>query len=68
MLIRARTEIPEANTVASGTLKRWHERLGHVNTRTPNKLISKQLVDCGKLRNSEEFFCVRVVFMQNSTS
>lgn len=62
MLIRAKAVTHEANTVTSGTLKEWHERLGHINTRSLKQLFSKELVGRVELTDCEEFFCESCVY------
>lgn len=47
----------EANVASCDTLKRWHERLGHVNVGYLRKMVSKDLVNGVKFLDNEDFFC-----------
>ncbi|XP_011858287.1 PREDICTED: uncharacterized protein LOC105555855 [Vollenhovia emeryi] len=44
-------------SVATSSLRAWHERLGHVNCRTLCALVNKELVSGIKLSDKNEFFC-----------
>ncbi|KMQ87289.1 integrase core domain protein [Lasius niger] len=46
---------PEANI--STSLKRWHERLGHVNQRMIRDMVNNGAIDGVKLRDVKDFFC-----------
>lgn len=56
------SENAEVNMVATGTLKIWHERLGHLNKSTLKELFAKNLVDGVKLTGEEDFFCEGCVY------
>lgn len=56
MLFRVRKpSTQDANVVA--TLRTWHERLGHVNTRALEEMAGKKLIKGATLADVEKFFC-----------
>lgn len=53
-----KTIIPEeANATTHFSLKLWHERLGHINTRAIKDLVAKNLGTGVNLDSCEDFFC-----------
>lgn len=45
------------STSPQASLRVWHERLGHVNSRTVRDMVKKGIVTGVKLRNTQDFFC-----------
>lgn len=52
-----RTKINEANVTVNNSLKRWHERLGHINIKTIKELSNKRLVPDLNFTDKDNFFC-----------
>lgn len=51
------TEVVELNVTARESLKLWHERLGHVNIKSLQEMVTKGLVEGVDLSDANNFFC-----------
>lgn len=51
------TTTTEAHAAQSGSLRLWHERLGHVNNQTIKDLIRRGMITGAKLTDIDNFFC-----------
>lgn len=49
--------IQEANVTKIENLRRWHERLGHLNVKSIKEMVSKDLVKGIELSDVDKFFC-----------
>lgn len=49
--------VQEANVVTKESLRRWHERLGHLNIKSIKDMVSKSLISGIELTDVEKFFC-----------
>ena len=47
----------EANVVTRDSLRKWHERLGHINVKCIKEMVSKNLIKGVELSDTENFFC-----------
>lgn len=56
LLIKSGVRI-EANYTANASLKLWHERLGHANTKSIRKMINNDVATGLALTNKIDFFC-----------
>lgn len=65
VLIRLQNKnaITEVNVVSTGTLKQWHERLGHLNIKYIKELFTKNLVSGISITDiNDNFFCESCVY------
>lgn len=60
--IHVKTINIEANSVSAGSLKLWHERLGHINKKCLKEMFAKGLIQGVKLTDIEDFFCEACVY------